>query len=147
MRPVSRLVELLSRLYLTRSDVCRYEYSGIPLPFSSLSPSYALLFPPTASAPLGAYDPSRIARCRHCGGPTTFEYQLMPHLVALLGRNGHSVIEEGGKAPGAVTATVLDADGVEFATVMVFTCVRECVDDLTEEAWREERVCIELEVD
>ena len=127
---------------LCSPDHDSYAHSTTPLPFSSLSSSYTLLFPSTTSTPLGAYEPSRIPRCRHCGTASTFEYQLMPTLVASLAKVGLV-----GKKKGGVKGKVahLEEDGVEFATVIVFACLAECGED-EDEAWREEQVCVELEV-
>ncbi|KAL8293249.1 hypothetical protein RQP46_000943 [Phenoliferia psychrophenolica] len=125
----------------------RYAHSTTPLPFSSLSPSYNLLFPSTPSAPLGTFDPTRIPRCRHCGSESTFEYQLMPALVASLAKIGLSGTTTSSVVQGK--KTVIEQDGVEFATVMVFACLAECGEEEGDgdEAWREEQVCIELEID
>lgn len=127
-----------------------YEYSSQPLPFSASSAAYRSLFPPpssatsasssTADASLGLYAPSFTPRCKACGSPSAFEYQLMPHLV--------SVLEKGSKGKGG-----REDEGVEFATVWVFGCVRECVDAEGDgeggkgmgEAWREEGVMVEWE--
>ncbi|KAK4699368.1 pre-rRNA-processing protein TSR4, partial [Phenoliferia sp. Uapishka_3] len=127
----------------------RYGHASIPLPFSSLSPSYSLLFPSTSSSPLGSYDPSRVPRCRHCGSDSTFEYQLMPALVAILMKLDLSYPTK--EVPGSKgkdqDTTIMEHDGVEFATVMIFACVCECVDSGGEESWREEQVSIELEAE
>lgn len=64
----------------------------------------------------------------------------MPNLVALLNRDAAKRDQEG-KSKGK---SVMEQDGLDFATVWVFACVGECVGK-AEEAWREERVLVEWE--
>uniref|UniRef100_A0A3Q1ATI1 Programmed cell death protein 2 C-terminal domain-containing protein n=2 Tax=Amphiprion ocellaris TaxID=80972 RepID=A0A3Q1ATI1_AMPOC len=50
-----------------------------------------------------------VSACSSCGGPRTFELQLMPALVSLLQRKDSSVEAE-----------------LEFGTVLVYTCTNSC---------------------
>lgn len=52
-----------------------------------------------------------VPACGSCGGPRTFELQLMPALVSLLQRTGGSGGEEA---------------ELEFGTVLVYTCAKSC---------------------
>ena len=62
----------------------------------------------------------------------------MPHLLSVLGR-----------LKSGVTGKKEEAEGIDFATVMVFTCELECVaggeGEGGEEAWKEELVLVEWE--
>ncbi|ORY74087.1 programmed cell death protein 2 [Leucosporidium creatinivorum] len=121
-------------------QVVRYHHASPPLPYSSLSTPYRTLFPSPPSDPSapGLYTPSRIPSCLNCSLPSTFEYQLMPNLVALLNRDS-AKRDKGGEGKN-----VMEQDGLDFATVWVFACVGECVGE-SDEAWREERVLVEWE--
>ncbi|GAA5900493.1 hypothetical protein JCM8208_000515 [Rhodotorula glutinis] len=126
-------------------QVVRYEFAACPVPYTASSTAYRLAYPPSSSlatapgaagsvAPsVGTYNPSRLPRCRSCGGATAFEAQLMPHLVGLV--NG---------APGAK-----EGEAQDWATVWVLSCVAECEGGAEGggegESWREERVLVEWE--
>lgn len=119
-----------------------YEHNSTPLPFSISSPNYAKLFVPNVVNgtvdSLGTYRPSLLPRCATCGEPRVFEYQLMPYLVTLLNRSdrldGSTATE---RAPGR------PEEGLDWASVLVFTCRGECMND--GESWREEHVLVEWE--
>jgi len=160
------------RTHVRGSDISlgSYEFGGIPLPFSSNSKPYQLLY--KSAAPPGGlttvtrtghsaasavpsnsnvrkYDSScsSVARCPHCGSPRTFEMQLMPNLVYIaekalgLGqREGNEEMELG------------------WATVWCFVCSADCLDaraspggadsdceGLDWQGWREEIALVELE--
>ncbi|KIO25840.1 hypothetical protein M407DRAFT_243928 [Tulasnella calospora MUT 4182] len=140
----------------------RYELSGVPLPYHNDS-VYKKLFAPTPStvynvtrpsqhATTGrSYDPSWIPKCTGCGGPRTFEAQLMPNLITVLkraeeegGGEGDGKNKKKGKQQSDVErrnelARVLlkqntgggaGSDGVklgmEWGTCMVFSCLGDC---------------------
>lgn len=112
----------------------RYEYGAEPLPYTASSSAYRLLYPSSSSSPdsPGHYSPSRLPPCPSCRSPSTFEAQLMPHLVSL-------------------------CPDQDWATVWVLSCERECeggVEGEREEGerwrkegerWREERALVEWE--
>ncbi|GAA5841832.1 hypothetical protein JCM9279_003121 [Rhodotorula babjevae] len=128
-------------------QVVRYEFGAHPVPYTASSAAYRLAYPPASSssslatapgaagpaAPsVGTYSPSRLPRCRSCGGATAFEAQLMPHLVGLVNA-----------APGSK-----DGEAQDWATVWVLSCVAECeggAEGGEGESWREERVLAEWE--
>nr|XP_019003909.1 uncharacterized protein I203_03064 [Kwoniella mangroviensis CBS 8507]OCF67370.1 hypothetical protein I203_03064 [Kwoniella mangroviensis CBS 8507] len=75
-------------------QVLRYDFGGIPLPYSSQSPITRKLFS-GCEKPLGKnqeldvdslynIDEKVIKRCEGCGGKRTFELQLTPYLISLL---------------------------------------------------------------
>ncbi|WWC96431.1 hypothetical protein V866_003299 [Kwoniella sp. B9012] len=75
-------------------QVLRYDFGGIPLPYSSQSPITRKLFP-GCEKPLGknqeldvnslyTIDEKVIGRCEGCGAKRTFELQLTPYLISLL---------------------------------------------------------------
>ncbi|OCF75505.1 hypothetical protein I204_04361 [Kwoniella mangroviensis CBS 8886] len=75
-------------------QVLRYDFGGIPLPYSSQSPITRKLFS-GCEKPLGKnqeldvdslynIDEKVIKRCEGCGGERTFELQLTPYLISLL---------------------------------------------------------------
>jgi pre-rRNA-processing protein TSR4 len=79
-------------------QVVRYELGGVPLPFCGSGIVYDKLWPqasrnatPVSRQAMAAsdkngrtYTPSAVPPCEACGGPRTFEVQLMPNLVNLL---------------------------------------------------------------
>lgn len=79
-------------------QVVRYELGGVPLPFCGNGEVYDQLWPkparnatPVSRQPIAptdrsgrAYTPTAVPPCPACGGPRTFEVQLMPNLVNLL---------------------------------------------------------------
>lgn len=66
----------------------------------------------------------------------------MPALVALLNRDAEKRRKLAGQGKGK---SVMEEDGLDFATVWVFACVGECLEKDAEEGWREERVLVEWE--
>ena len=83
----------MKKISLCPQQILRYCRSGKPL-FVSKLPSNE-----TRAAPA----------CGSCGGPRTFELQLMPALVSLLQRTDISTEAE-----------------LEFGTVLVYTCASSC---------------------
>nr|XP_046249854.1 programmed cell death protein 2-like [Scatophagus argus] len=83
----------MKRISLCPQQILRYCHGGKPLFISK---------PPANMAQV-------VSACSSCGGPRSFELQLMPALVSLLQRT--------------------DADGeaeLEFGTVLVYTCTKSC---------------------
>ncbi|GAA5917566.1 hypothetical protein JCM6882_001980 [Rhodosporidiobolus microsporus] len=146
-------------------QVVRYDFSTQPLPFSASSAAYRSLFPspsssssssshpmstpagapPPAEAGVGTYTPALLPRCRACGARATFEYQLMPHLVSVLSPYSSALLLRGAaEEKVGEKAGAKEEEGVEFATVWVFTCEAECTGE-EGEGWREEEVRVEWE--
>ncbi|XP_041748885.1 programmed cell death protein 2-like [Coregonus clupeaformis] len=93
----------MKRISLCPEQVLRYSWHGSPL-FLSDPPSDLPWIKPG---------------CCHCGGIRVFEFQLMPALVSLLQRT------DAGAGRGSRSAVEMET-GLEFGTVMVFTCRNSC---------------------
>lgn len=147
-------------------QVVRYEFGGIPLPYSGKSKPYSLLWtstpaPGQSSAVTRAtyapqqqqptfkrYDTScrNVPRCPHCNSARTFEMQLMPNLVTIVEKSLRSQSsKEAEKELG-------------WATLWCFVCSADCLDardgqahldddgkQLDWSGWREEIALVELE--
>ncbi|XP_028286503.1 programmed cell death protein 2-like isoform X2 [Parambassis ranga] len=81
----------MKKISLCPQQILRYCHGGKPLFISEPPSNMAQLF----------------SACSSCGGPRTFELQLMPALVSLLQRKDSNV-------------------EVEFGTVLVYTCANSC---------------------
>ncbi|KAI5790649.1 programmed cell death protein 2 [Peziza echinospora] len=93
-------------------QVLRYEHRGTPLLYSKSDPVGALL-----SKTKGAGVP----KCKNCGKDRTFEFQVMPHAIA--------VLEEGDLD---ALASLEEEAGMEWGTLIVYscTCVPRTVDEM-----------------
>lgn len=85
------------RLAQNPEQVIRYEFGGAPLLCSK------------TDAVAQVIGQGRIPRCGSCGGPRTFEVQLTPHAIAEL------------------EAEELGLEGMDWATILVGVCGRDCV--------------------
>lgn len=99
---------------------------------------------------LGAYSASHAPPCRSCRGPSTFEAQLMPHLVGVLNSSGLALrTGSEDEGPEGEKVRVEEQGGQDWACVWVLSCEAECaggVDGGQEgENWKEERVLVEWE--
>jgi len=139
----------------------RYDLSGVPLPFSTES-VYKSLFPlgsslsPTpgdhtiisgsgsvlsagasGSSEKRVYSPSVIPPCDACGGPRTFECQLMPNLIniirAAFNPTRKTLTDEERRADlariakGSKNETDWDTkEDMEWGTCMIFSCISDC---------------------
>ncbi|XP_042523886.1 programmed cell death protein 2-like [Dipodomys spectabilis] len=82
--------KFMKRIAACQDQILRYSWSGEPLFLSC----------PTSGI-------TEVPACGHCGGPRTFECQLMPALVTML-NSAHLGL------------------CVEFGTVLVYTCEKSC---------------------
>jgi pre-rRNA-processing protein TSR4 len=133
----------------------RYELGGVPLPYAATSPLFRQLFPKAPNmAPKAQgdeedidvspfFDPSSIPRCSKCSSPRVFEMQLVPSLIStlrpdMITTTGEEAAkkakkqqtEEERKAELQKLARgELDGEDseMEWGTVMVFGCERDCV--------------------
>lgn len=80
------LEKFIARVGAEGRQVVRYELGGQPLPFSAQGEVFNALWPKKAAVSPShrKYDTSRVPPCEACGGPRTFELQLMPNLVNTL---------------------------------------------------------------
>lgn len=135
-------------------QVVRYEFGGVPLPFSAAGALSRALWPG------GTYSAAAVPPCA-CGAPRVFELQLMPNLANILRRESLEGM------PGAAASSeearrrevesllgVSDApddrsaapSGIAWATAHVFVCSADCVRE-REEGWREEYVGVQFDGD
>lgn len=164
MDPVfERFVRRIDSAEEGSTQVLRYDLGGVPLPYSSGSPLTKKLFPtlpPTKpddeDPPYEEhYTPATVPACKSCGGKRVFELQLVPSLISVL---VPSAITTTGKEPeGTKEVKAMSeeqrkeelaklasgeeggGEGMEWGTVMVFGCEKDCV------GFREEWVGVEWE--
>jgi pre-rRNA-processing protein TSR4 len=132
----------------------RYELGGVPLPYSSSSPLFKKLFPtaPTTRTPDDQEEPdfaqhlniSSIPPCPRCKSERTFELQLVPSLISTLSPDSLSTTGKAEKKAGgkkqsederkkelAKLAGGVEGEedglGMEWGSVVVFGCKRDCV--------------------
>ncbi|KZT54952.1 hypothetical protein CALCODRAFT_370547 [Calocera cornea HHB12733] len=159
--------KFVARVQEEPQQVLRYDLSGTPLPFSSRDAVYKRLFPvqpiaPGTAVPINgptppvkhAYDPSVLDPCPRCGGSRVFEAQLVPNLINILQRrdppssNKKQSAEERQQELEALLRG--KTDGMEWGTVMVFSCLADCSVDSAgvqcSETWVEELVAVQWDV-
>ncbi|KAG0278080.1 hypothetical protein BGZ95_004785 [Linnemannia exigua] len=111
-------------------DQCvRYHFPGSPLLFSFSDPTARLLLPANASQHSKHSAPSahRIPRCPACKGPRGFEFQLMPNLLSLLDVTSKKYLsEEETKALKERKGAQVFDIGMEWGTILVYSCVDDC---------------------
>lgn len=142
---------------LPRQADDRYEFGGVPLPYSSRSPLYKRLFPgaPTTKTPdeeeepdfAQFFDTSSIPPCSSCGGKRVFEMQLVPSLISVLRpesitttgqpapkKSAKQTEEERRKELAMIAKGVKNEQGekadvgeMEWGNVLVFGCAGDCV--------------------
>jgi pre-rRNA-processing protein TSR4 len=93
------------RLSQNPEQVIRYEFGGTPLLYSKTD---------AVGKKLSASGANGIPRCGSCGGGRVFEVQMTPHAIAEL--------EEGD----------LSLEGMEWGTIIVGVCERDCTPRSTE---------------
>lgn len=82
-----------------------------------------------------AFKPECI-KCKHCGSPCVYEFQLMPTLVYVVQK---AVREKLGNSGANLPL-------VEFGTVVVYTCSKSCWDDSRPQL-REEQCFVQSDPD
>ncbi|KAG0376931.1 hypothetical protein BGX24_006973 [Mortierella sp. AD032] len=111
-------------------DQCvRYHFPGSPLLFSFSDPTARFLLPANASQHSKHSAPSahRIPRCPACKGPRGFEFQLMPNLLSLLDVTSKKYLsEEETKALKERKGAQVFDIGMEWGTILVYSCVNDC---------------------
>ncbi|KAI7897925.1 programmed cell death protein 2 [Cokeromyces recurvatus] len=124
------------RVEYAPSQCVRYEFNGHPLFYSALQPQQQQLI---------------TSPCKYCNGPRVFEFQLMPNILSILPTTEYAAKEQ----PTTNTKnmdpkTLLDSwnIGMEFGTILVFACQKDChpssIDDI---AYMEEAAIVQYETD
>lgn len=136
-------------------QVLRYDFGGVPLPYSWKSPLYHKIFPgaPTKRTPDDEEEPDfaeyystkAIPPCGQCGGGRIFELQLVPSLISQLQpdcltttgdvakkSSGKQTEEERKKELAKIAAALRDGGGdavgeMEWGSIVVFGCENDCV--------------------
>ena len=120
--------KFMERVECEPSQCVRYEWAGVPLLYHQLQ------------QPLS----SLAGRCSHCGSPRVFEMQLMPNVLSIL------PIAEYASSNTSSTENTLKAwdIGMEFGTVMVFVCEKDChPGDVENPSHVQEHVVVQYEKD
>ncbi|GAA5795112.1 programmed cell death protein 2 [Helicostylum pulchrum] len=128
------------RVECSPSQCVRYGFSGQPLFYSSLSQQQQQLI---------------ASHCKHCNGPRVFEFQLMPNILSILPTTEYATREQNvenlsGKAKNIDTKAVLDSwnVGMEFGTILVFVCQKDChPGNLEDVAYVEEAIVVQYETE
>ncbi|KAI8638001.1 programmed cell death protein 2 [Parasitella parasitica] len=122
------------------SQCVRYEFNGQPLFYSALRPQDQQLI---------------TSPCKYCKGPRVFEFQLMPNILSILPTTEFASKESAPKPIHAQvkqidTKTVLDSwnVGMEFGTILVFVCQKDCHQGAIEDvSYMEETILVQYEAD
>ncbi|KAG0172878.1 hypothetical protein DFQ28_009884 [Apophysomyces sp. BC1034] len=112
----------------------RYEWAGTPLLYSQLQQQQQQAIQ---------------ERCKACGGPRAFEFQLMPNILSLLPTAEHAA-DNVGPVKSSDAKALLDSwnTGMEFGTIMVFVCQKDChPGDIDEVAYVEEMAIVQYETE
>ena len=110
----------MKKISICPEQILRYCWNGKPL-FISEPPSNM-----TQMVPL----------CSSCGGPRTFEFQLMPALVSLLQPKD-----------SRTTTDCAPSEVLEFGTVLVYTCRNSCWTSGSSNTPREEFLFVQADPD
>jgi len=150
-----RFVRRLENAEDASGQVLRYDFGAVPLPYSSSSPLFKKLFPKAPTRGVSSeeeevnladyYTTASIPSCPHCKGKRVFEAQLVPPLINVLRPSALSTTgtapepkpaaamsEEERKAELARLAKGEGEGEMEWGTIMVFSCEKDCV-GITEE--------------
>ncbi|KAF7732478.1 hypothetical protein EC973_003223 [Apophysomyces ossiformis] len=116
------------------SQCVRYEWAGTPLLYNQLQQQQQQAIQ---------------QRCTACGGPRTFELQLMPNILSLLPTAEYAADSIGAVKPSDAKA-LLDSwnIGMEFGTIIVYVCQKDChPGDIDEVTYVEEMAIVQYETD
>lgn len=130
------------RVEFAPSQCVRYQFNGQPLFYSALrSDQQKMIASP----------------CKHCHGPRVFEFQLMPNVLSILPTTEYASRDQSaqkasidGKAKHIDAKTVLDSwnVGMEFGTILVFVCQKDCHRGSIEDvSYLEEVAIVQYEID
>lgn len=96
------------RLAQNPEQAIRYEFAGAPLLYSKTDAVAKALAPSQSDSAAGGGAAKGMPRCANCGGPRAFEVQLCPHAITEL------------------EAEDLSLEGMDWGTVLVGVCERDC---------------------
>ncbi|KAI0010661.1 programmed cell death protein 2 [Xylariaceae sp. FL0662B] len=96
------------RLAQNPEQAIRYEFGGAPLLYSKTDAVGRLLLSTTGSGSGSGSGGGGMPRCGNCGAPRAFEVQLVPRAIAEL------------------EADEMSLDGMDWGTVIVGVCERDC---------------------
>jgi hypothetical protein len=85
----------------------RYFHNGEPLYFSEKSRESLV----------------KVPRCK-CGADRVHEMQIMPHVISVLPLDDDKYLTH---VPNKIRRTVMDSYGLEFGTIHVYTCSKDCL--------------------
>lgn len=126
------------RVECAPSQCVRYGFNGQPLFYTSLQPQQQQLI---------------TSPCKYCNGPRVFEFQLMPNILSILPTTDYASkepVSSSGKAKNIDTKTVLESwnVGMEFGTILVFVCQKDCHPGKLEDvSYVEEAIVVQYETD
>ncbi|TFK51694.1 hypothetical protein OE88DRAFT_1698786 [Heliocybe sulcata] len=151
----------MTRVGYEGKQCVRYDLGGTPLPFSH-DKTFDKLFPSPTNNLISVtkgdftvqtpqkrvYTPSALQKCPSCGGERTFECQLMPNLINILNTGeegapkGKLSEEERKKEVEKALKNAVGRRGMEWGTVMVFSCKNDCCPE-KKGNWAEELVLVQ----
>ena len=147
------------RLGSEARQVVRYEFGGVPIPFSGKGSLFKRLWPNGLHA---GCDSSSVPACEYCGAPRVFELQLMPNLANLLRAeklsdaaesNGENSSNQEAQRQaeiaslfGLESAVTNMRTGIAWSTAIVYVCSRDCCQNESE-GYAEEWVGLQHETD
>ncbi|KAG2196925.1 hypothetical protein INT47_005149 [Mucor saturninus] len=127
------------RVECAPSQCVRYGFGAQPLFYGSLQPQQ---------------QEKMTAPCPYCRGPRVFEFQLMPNVLSILPTTDYATKEQDSVGKGKVknidTKTVLESwnVGMEFGTILVFVCQKDCHPGQLEDVrYIEEAIVVQYETD
>ncbi|KNE66059.1 hypothetical protein AMAG_10322 [Allomyces macrogynus ATCC 38327] len=115
------LEKFVERIEDNPGQVVRYRHGGRALHYSD----FAVISAPPAGPK--AEKPGAVPKCARCGSARVFECQLMSTLLSVLPVEQYAAKAAG---PGPVDETAHPStwySGMEFGTVLVYTCGKNCV--------------------
>lgn len=130
----------LERVSHHPSQLIRYDHCGTPLFYTDSKNDK------TATLLLRGkdYDPGRIPPC-DCGSVRVFEMQLMPALLSVLGvGQGAEILTDPSSSKGQ-NAQPPETSGMDFGTLLVFTCLANCGGHTEGVTFKEELVLAQFE--
>ncbi|KAI8971344.1 programmed cell death protein 2, partial [Pilobolus umbonatus] len=109
----------------------RYEYKGTPLLYSALTQQQQDILN---------------SKCKYCKCPRIFELQLMPNILSLLPTTEYAMADQD-KIQSNMISNSWNV-GMEFGTILIFSCQKDCHPGSMEEVTYAEESCIvQYEID